>query len=96
MPTVSRWWIAVAGVCLQMALGAAYAWSVFRIPLVKEFGWSISQVSLTFTICWFILGCTSFLGGLWMNRVGPRIVAVVAGLLWGGGVFLVSFSAHKL
>ena len=96
MRSVNRWWIAVAGVCLQMALGAAYAWSVFRIPLVKEFGWSISQVSLTFTICWFILGCTSFLGGLWMNRVGPRMVAVFAGLLWGSGVFLVSFSAHKL
>ena len=96
MHSINRWWIAVAGVCLQMALGAAYAWSVFRIPLVKEFGWSISEVSLTFTICWFSLGCTSFLGGLWMNRSGPRIVAMVAGLLWGGGVFLASFSAHKL
>jgi len=96
MHSINRWWIAVAGICMQMALGAAYAWSVFRIPLVKEFGWSISAVSLTFTICWFSLGCTSFLGGLWMNRIGPRIVAVVAGLLWGGGVFLASFSAHKL
>ena len=56
MPSINRWWIAVAGVCMQMALGAGYAWSVFRIPLVKEFGWSISQVSLTFTISWFFLG----------------------------------------
>ena len=96
MVSLNRWWIAVAGVCLQMALGAAYAWSVFRIPLVKEFGWSISQVSFTFTICWFFLGCTSVLGGFWMNRSGPRIVAVFAGLMWGGGVFLASFSAHKL
>src|SRR5579864_1100926 len=96
MPSVNRWWIAVAGVCMQMALGAAYAWSVFRIPLVKEFGWSISQVSLTFTICWFILGCSSVLGGRWMIKNKTRIVAVVAGLLWGGGVFLASFSAHKL
>jgi MFS transporter, OFA family, oxalate/formate antiporter len=96
MRSVNRWWIAVAGVCLQMALGAAYAWSVFRIPLVKEFGWSIAQVSLTFTICWFFLGCTASLGGLWLNRHGPGIVAVIAGLLWGGGVFLSSFSAHKL
>ena len=39
---MNRWWIAVAGFCMQMALGAGYAWSVFRIPLVKEFGWSIS------------------------------------------------------
>jgi MFS transporter, OFA family, oxalate/formate antiporter len=96
MRSINRWWIAVAGVCLQMALGAAYAWSVFRIPLVKEFGWSIAQVSLTFTICWFFLGCTASLGGLWLNRHGPGIVAVMAGLLWGGGVFLSSFSAHKL
>ena len=79
-----------------MALGSAYAWSVFRIPLVKEFGWSIAQVSLTFTICWFCLGCTASLGGIWLNRRGPRIVAVIAGLLWGGGVFLSSFAAHKL
>jgi len=96
MRPINRWWIAVAGVCLQMALGSAYAWSVFRIPLVKEFGWSIAQVSFTFTICWFCLGCTASLGGIWLNRRGPRIVAVIAGLLWGGGVFLSSFAAHKL
>jgi len=96
MPSVNRWWIVVAGVCMQMALGAAYAWSVFRIPLVKQFGWSIAQVSSTFTICWFVLGCTSVLGGLWMNRSGPRIVAVAGGILWGSGVFLASLSAHKL
>jgi OFA family oxalate/formate antiporter-like MFS transporter len=96
MPVLNRWWIAIAGVCLQMALGAAYAWSVFRIPLSKEFGWSISQVTLTFTISWFFLGCSSVVGGLWMKRIGPKVVAMVAGLLWGGGVFLASFSAHRL
>jgi len=96
MGSMNRWGIAIAGVCLQMALGAAYAWSVFRIPLVKQFGWSIAQVSLTFTISFFFLGCTSVLGGLWMNRKGPRVVAMFAGLMWGGGVFLASFSAHKL
>ena len=64
MRVLNRWWMAVAGVCLQMALGAAYAWSVFRIPLSKEFGWSISQITLTFMISWFFLGCMSFMGGL--------------------------------
>ncbi len=96
MVTVNRWWIVVAGVCLQMALGAGYAWSVFRIPLVKEYGWTIAQVSLTFTISWFFLGATSVLGGLWLDRSTPRIVAMVAGLLWGGGVFLASFAGHRL
>ena len=96
MPFLNRWWIAIAGVCLQMALGAAYAWSVFRIPLSKEFGWSITQVTWTFLISWFFLGCSTVVGGLWMKRIGPRVVAMVAGLLWGGGVFLASFSAHRL
>src|SRR5579872_5278195 len=96
MRVQNRWLMAIAGVCLQMALGAAYAWSVFRIPLSRQFGWSISQVTLTFNICWLFLGCTSVLGGLWLKRSSPRIVAMVAGLLWGGGVFLASFSSHGL
>jgi len=94
--SINRWWIAVAGFCMQMALGSGYAWSVFRIPLVKEFGWSISQVSFTFSITWLFLGFSGVVGGLWLNRSGPRVVGMVAGLLWGGGVFLASFSAYKL
>ena len=31
-----------------------------------------------------------------MKSKGPRVVAMVAGLFWGGGVFLASFSAHRL
>ena len=93
---LNRWWIALAGVCLQMALGSAYAWSVFRIPLAKEFGWSITQITWVFLISWFFLGSSTVVGGLWMKRKGPRVVAMVAGLLWGGGVFLASFSSNRL
>ncbi len=93
---MKRGTIAIAGICLQMALGAAYAWSVFRIPLSKEFGWTISEVTFTFTVCWLFLGLMAAVGGLWLRRSGPRVVAMVAGLLWGGGVFLASFSAHRI
>src|SRR5580700_1858920 len=96
MRVLNRWWIAVAGVFLQMALGAAYAWSVFRIPLSKEFGWSITEVTWTFLISWFFLGLSAYAGGLLMKRKHPRVVAMTAGLLWGGGVFLASFAANKL
>ena len=96
MKTTNRWVIAIAGVFLQIALGAVYAWSVFRIPLSKQFGWSISQVTLTFTISIFVLGFAAFFGGLWMNRKGPRIVALTGATLYGLGVFLTSFSANKL
>src|SRR5262249_62228171 len=96
MKVANRWVIAIAGVFLQIALGAVYAWSVFRVPLSKQFGWSISEVTLTFTISIFMLGFASFVGGLWMNRVGPRTVALTGGLFYSVGVFLTSFSANKL
>lgn len=96
MMKTNRWTIAIAGVLLQIALGAVYAWSVFRIPLMKQAGWTISQVTLTFTISIFVLGFASFFGGLWLNRRGPRVVALTGGFLYGLGVFLASFSHHRL
>jgi OFA family oxalate/formate antiporter-like MFS transporter len=92
----NRWAIAVAGVIIQIALGAVYAWSVFRIPLTKTFGWTISQVTLAFTLAILTLGFAAFAGGLWMRRSGPRIVAIVAGIFYGAGIFLASFSAGHL
>lgn len=94
--SANRWRIAAAGVVMQLALGAVYAWSVFRIPLTKAFGWTISQVTLTFTIAILMLGFAAFVGGLWMRKVGPRRVAIVAGILYGAGVFLASFSGGHL
>ncbi|HWW23697.1 MAG TPA: OFA family MFS transporter [Edaphobacter sp.] len=96
MQTLNRWWIAFAGVLLQMALGAVYAWSVFRIPLANRTGWTISQITLTFTIAIMVLGFASFFGGLWLKRVGPRVVAMTGGALYGAGVFLASLSDHRL
>ena len=95
MRTNNRWVIAIAGVFFQIALGAVYAWSVFRVPLAKQFGWSISEITLTFTISIFVLGFAAFFGGLWLNRKGPRIVALSGGAFYGLGVFLASFT-HSL
>jgi MFS transporter, OFA family, oxalate/formate antiporter len=92
----NRWGIAAAGFLMQIALGAVYAWSVFRVPLAKQFHWSIEEVTLTFTISIFVLGVAAFFGGLWLNKKGPRVVALTGGFLYGLGVFLASFSANKL
>src|ERR1700743_3609815 len=96
MSSMSRWGIPAAGFLMQMALGAVYAWSVFRTPLAKQFHWSIEDVTFTFTVSIFVLGVAAFFGGLWLNRKGPRIVALTGGFLYGVGIFLGSFSANKL
>jgi OFA family oxalate/formate antiporter-like MFS transporter len=96
MPKYNRWGVALAAFLLQMALGAVYAWSVFRAPLSRKFHWSIEEVTLTFTISIFVLSVSCFFGGLWLNKTGPRTVALTGGFLYGLGVFLASFSADKL
>jgi MFS transporter, OFA family, oxalate/formate antiporter len=92
----NRWLIAGGGVLMQLALGAVYAWSVFRDPLIKNYGWSISEVTLTFSIAILVLGFAAFLGGLWMSRVGPRTVGIAAGICYGLGVALASLSAGRI
>lgn len=88
--------IAVAGVVMQVALGAVYAWSSFREPLTDNYGTSVSAVNLTFSIAILSLGCSAFFGGLWMGRSGPRIVAITSGILYGAGIFLASFATDSL
>src|SRR5436190_1846692 len=88
MKSTNRWFIAIAGIVMQIALGSVYAWSVFRIPLTHAYGWSISQVTLTFELAILVLGFSSFVGGLWMRRAGPRRMAMIGGLAYGVGVIL--------
>jgi len=76
--SANRWSSVLAGVIMQIGLGAVYAWSGFRIPLTKAFGWTITQVTFTFTLSILMLGFAAFVGGLWMRKVGPRTVAITA------------------
>jgi OFA family oxalate/formate antiporter-like MFS transporter len=92
----NRWGIAVAGVAIQIMLGAVYAWSVFRKPLSTEYQASVTEVNLAFTITIVALGFSAFFGGLWMERKGPRIVAITAGLLYGAGVILAGLSSSSV
>jgi OFA family oxalate/formate antiporter-like MFS transporter len=93
--TQNRWFVAVAGVLMQVAFGAVYAWSVFRIPLTQTRGWTIPEVTFAFELAIFVLGLASFAGGLWMKRVGPRPVAFAAAFLYGIGTILTG-RAHDL
>jgi MFS transporter, OFA family, oxalate/formate antiporter len=88
--------IATAGVVMQVALGAVYAWSVFRKPLSEAYGTGVSEVNTTFSIAILALGFAAFFGGLWMGRSGPRIVALTSGVLYGAGIFLASFAESNL
>jgi OFA family oxalate/formate antiporter-like MFS transporter len=98
MQTRNRWAIAAAAVVMQLCLGAVYGWSVFVKPLQAYGNWSLKEVTFTFQLALAVTGFGTVLGGLWQDRVGPRVVASVAGMLFGAG-YLVSgwaMSQHSL
>ena len=89
----NRWGIAVAAVIMQLCLGAVYGWSVFVKPLISTEHWTLTQVSLTFTLSIVFLGVGTVIGGLWQDRVGPRRVATVAGILYGMGYMVAALAS---
>jgi len=92
----NRWRIAAAGVAMQVALGAVYAWSVFRKPLSEHFDTSVASVNLIFSLAILALGFAAYFGGRWMGKVGPRKVGMAAGVLYGAGIVLASFSSSSI
>lgn len=80
---------------MQLCLGAAYGWSVFVKPLINSEHWQLTQVSLTFTLAILFLGVGTVVGGLWQDRVGPRKVGTVAGILYGISYLIAAFAVRN-
>ena len=89
-PTRGRWWIVVAAVLVQLALGAVYAWSVFNKPLQGQFGWSKSEAVLPFEVVIGTIFIGSLIGGRIQDRRGPKPVALGGVVLYAIGVMLAS------
>lgn len=86
----NRWLIVFGGVLLQMCLGAIYTWSLFNQPLMDKFGWNSSDVLLTFSIAIFVFAFSTIFSGRLQDKIGPRKVATIGGILYGGGIMLAS------
>src|SRR5580698_11421917 len=91
-----------AALAVHLAIGQAYAFSVFNLPLTKLIGidhsapgdWNIKEVVWTFSIAIAVLGLAAALFGRWVERVGPRMSMFVAALCFGGGFIVSAIGVH--
>lgn len=83
-----RWWVVLGALLIQMNLGAVYAWSLFNKPLMDKFGWDREDVVVTFSITIATFALSTIAAGRLQDRIGPRKVATLGGLLLGTGLIL--------
>ncbi len=92
-PGFSRWLVPPAALAIHLAIGQAYAFSVFNLPLSKLIGgataapddWKLSTLGWVFSIAIVFLGLSAAVFGSWLERVGPRLAMFVSALCFGGG-----------
>jgi OFA family oxalate/formate antiporter-like MFS transporter len=82
----------VGGMLLNLVLGTSYAWSTFVPPLEKQFGWTRTQTSITFTIIVLNIGFWFLVAGRLQDRMNPRPLALIGGVLFALGFFLGSLT----
>ena len=88
----ARWPALVGGGLMNVALGTYYAWSVYVPALEREFHWTRTQTSLVATIDMVFLASSFLVAGMLQDRIGPRAVATIGGLMYSAGLFLASYS----
>jgi MFS family permease len=92
----NRWRVPPASIAIHLCIGSVYAWSIFNPALTKAHGvvtsastdWELGAVVWIFSVAIVFLGLSAAVAGRWLERVGPRLVGVVAAFCWGGGFLL--------
>ncbi|MBM3791184.1 MAG: OFA family MFS transporter, partial [Acidobacteria bacterium] len=90
--TMSRWWVVVGALIIQMSLGAVYIYSVFKTPLQQMFGWDKAQVTLPAQLVLACFALAVVFAGRVQDKLGPRWVATAGGGVLGLGLILASLS----
>lgn len=85
------WIVALAGTGINFLVGISYTWSIFARGLVQELGWTQAEAAMPYTVFLFCYAGGMIVAGRIQDRLGPRPVVTVGGILAGvafiGGAF---------
>lgn len=87
-----RWIFVLLGIVINMCLGAVYAYSIFKKPLETLFNATATQGNLPFMIFLAMFALFTFFSGRFIDKMGPRTVMVVGGVVVGLGWILTKFA----
>lgn len=82
------WRVVAAGTGMNLAFGVLYAWSIFAGKLQESLGWTKTQSSIPYTIAIIMFAVMMVPAGRLQDKIGPKWVATLGGLLIGAGCIL--------
>ncbi len=92
------WQVALAGTGINLALGVLYAWSIFKKAITESIGsgaegafdWDPATVNDPYALACLVFAFTMIIAGKFQDKFGPRLTAMVGGVLVGAGFILIS------
>ncbi len=98
----NRWLVPPAALSIHLAIGQAYAFSVFNLPLTKLIGitqsapedWKLTTIGWIFSIAIVFLGLSAAFLGAWLEKVGPRKAMFLSAVFFSGGLIVASLGVN--
>lgn len=88
------WIVTFAALGINLILGILYSWSILKKALVADWGWTNTEASLPYTVCIAVLAFVTIFGGRLQDKYGPRIIALIGGILFGAGLIGSAFAEN--
>ncbi len=90
------WTVTLAAIGINLALGILYSWSVISKAIPADWGWTEAQKSLPYSVACLVFSLMMVPAGRLQDKIGPRFVASIGGVLVGLGMILASTSTGLL
>lgn len=88
--------VAAAGTGINLALGILYAWSVLKGGIPAAWGWTDADKALPYSVACLVFALAMIPAGALQDRLGPRWVATLGGVLTGLGCIVAWQSGSSL
>jgi OFA family oxalate/formate antiporter-like MFS transporter len=90
------WQVVFAGLGINLALGVLYSWSIISGGMEEAgWGWTQSQRSLPYAAACLVFCLVMVPAGRMQDKLGPRLVASLGGILVGVGMILASLLGNS-
>jgi MFS family permease len=91
-------WIIVLAATLiySIAAGQIVSFGVFVNPMTDELGWSRASITGAFGLYMIVMSIIAGVIGVLVDRIGPRILCIIGGIVMGLGCYLCSHANTKL